>query len=58
MNKYLTIDEFGGSSGLRDRGGLEAALARPRTGYYSNIYEESAALMEIRGYLSSLRTCF
>ena len=45
LHEYL-IDEFGGSIGLRDRGGLEAALARPKTGYYTNIYEESAALME------------
>jgi len=57
MTKYLTanevvviheylISEFGGSRGLRDLGALESALARPRTGHYHNIYEESAALME------------
>ncbi len=57
MTKYLTaneviviheylISEFGGSSGLRDLGSLESAVARPSTGHYDNIYEESAALME------------
>jgi death-on-curing protein len=57
MTKYLTtneviviheylISEFGGSRGLRDLGSLESALARPSTGYYHNIYEESTALME------------
>jgi death-on-curing protein len=40
------IDEFGGASGIRDISALESALARPQTGHYKNIYEESAALME------------
>ena len=57
MTVYPTIDEvlvvhelliaaFGGSSGLRDRGALEAALARPRTGYYQDLIQEAAALWE------------
>ena len=40
------IDEFGGSHGLRDQNALEAAAMRPQTGYYKNIFEEAAALME------------
>lgn len=40
------IDEFGGSMGLRDRGALESALARPQIGYYDGLIEEAAALME------------
>ncbi len=57
MNNFLTIDEllfihqslieeFGGSPGLRDKGALESALMRPQTGYYQDIIEEAAALME------------
>jgi death-on-curing protein len=45
IHEYL-IDEFGGSSGIRDVAALESALARPQTGHYNNINEESAALME------------
>ena len=40
------IDEFGGSHGLREQNALEAAAMRPQTGYYKNIFEEAAALME------------
>jgi len=40
------IDKFGGSPGLRDRGALESALARPQTGYYSDLIQEAAALWE------------
>ncbi len=36
---------FGGSSGLRDRAALEAALARPQTGYYKDVVEQAAALL-------------
>ncbi|MFQ5662580.1 MAG: type II toxin-antitoxin system death-on-curing family toxin [Terriglobia bacterium] len=45
IHKQL-IDEFGGSHGLRDRGRLEAAIFRPQIGYYNDIVEEAAALME------------
>jgi death-on-curing protein len=45
IHEYL-IDEFGGPSGIRDLPTLESALARPQTGHYKNIIEESAALME------------
>ena len=57
MTSYPTVDEvvavhgqliarFGGSLGIRDRGTLESALARPRTGYYNDIIQEAAALWE------------
>ena len=57
MTDYLTITEvleihadqiqrYGGSSGLRDPGQLEAALFRPQTGYYADLIEEAAALWE------------
>jgi death on curing protein len=40
------IARYGGSSGIRDPGLLEAALYRPQTGYYSDLIEEAAALWE------------
>jgi death-on-curing protein len=57
MKKLLTIDEaieihanlikeFGGTAGIRDLNALDSALGRLQTGYYENIYEEAAALME------------
>ena len=57
MTDYLTfaevlaihddqIERYGGSSGIRDRGLLEAALYRPQTGYYADLIEEAAALWE------------
>jgi death on curing protein len=42
----LVIQEYGGLDGLRDRGLLESAVLRPQTGYYQDIFEEAAALME------------
>ncbi len=57
MTSYPTVDEvitvhsrliarFGGSVGIRDRGALESALARPQTGYYDDLIQEAAALWE------------
>ena len=57
MTDYLTpievlaihadlIERYGGSTGIRDRGLLEAALFRPQTGYYADIFAEAAALWE------------
>lgn len=59
--KYLTpqqvllihdqsIKRYGGSSGLRDLGLLESAIARPRSSFdgkdlYRSVFEKSAALM-------------
>ena len=40
------IAKFGGSLGIRDRGALESALARPQTGYYDDLIQEAAALWE------------
>jgi death-on-curing protein len=57
VTRYPTVEEtvaihaklialFGGSGGIRDRGALESALARPRSGYYSDLIQEAAALWE------------
>ena len=57
MTDYLTlvevlailedqIERYGGAPGLRDAGALEAALYRPRSGYYADLIEEAAALWE------------
>src|SRR5208282_3194961 len=40
------IEEYGGAHGLRDQGSLEAGVFRPQTGYYNDISEEAAALLE------------
>lgn len=40
------IDEYGGIHGLRDEGALESAVFRPQTGYYNDLAEEAAALLE------------
>lgn len=40
------ISEFGGIHQIRDQGLLEAAVARPATGYYADTVEEAAALFE------------
>ena len=37
---------FGGAPGIRDRAALEAALARPQSGYYRDVIEQAAALLE------------
>ncbi|HRQ11382.1 MAG: type II toxin-antitoxin system death-on-curing family toxin [Trueperaceae bacterium] len=40
------IQRYGGASGVRDMGVLEAALFRPQTGYYADTIEEASALWE------------
>lgn len=40
------IRRFGGNGGLRDRGLLESALARPRSGYYETLSLQAAALLQ------------
>lgn len=40
------IARFGGAPGVRDAGLIEAALARPQSGYYADLIEEAAALWE------------
>lgn len=42
----VLIQRYGGAEGLRDAGALESALSRPQTGYYEDIIEEAAALLE------------
>ena len=40
------IERYGGAHGIRDPGLLEAALFRPRTGYYETLVDAVAALWE------------
>jgi len=40
------ISRFGGSLGIRDRSALESALARPQSGYYSDVIQQGSALWE------------
>ena len=40
------IDLFGGAQGIRDRGAIEAALARPQSGNYRDVIAQAAALLE------------
>lgn len=57
MREYLTslevlalhqalLQRYGGAPGIRDMGAVEAAIFRPRCGYYDGIIEEAAALLE------------
>jgi len=43
---HYQIEEYGGESGLLNQGALESAVFRPQTGYYNNLSEEAAALLE------------
>ncbi|HEY6337629.1 MAG TPA: type II toxin-antitoxin system death-on-curing family toxin [Candidatus Sulfotelmatobacter sp.] len=40
------IEEYGGEHGVLNQGSLEAAVFRPQTGYYADLSEEAAALLE------------
>jgi death-on-curing protein len=40
------IAQFGGPTEVRDMGALQSALLRPQMGYYADLLEEAAALME------------
>ena len=44
--QHQQIEEYGGVHGVRDKGLLESAVFRPQVGYYANVAEEAAALME------------
>ena len=46
MMHEVLIRRFGGSSGVRDHGALEAAIYRPQSGYYNDVTEQAAALFE------------
>ena len=41
------IERYGGADGLRDSGQLDAAIARPQSGYYADIQQEAAALWQM-----------
>jgi death-on-curing protein len=43
---YRQLERFGGAPGVRDAGLIEAALARPQSGYYRDPIEEASALWE------------
>lgn len=54
---YLTLEEVlalhaallarhGGAPGVRDKGLVESALARARSGYYGSLSEQAAALLQ------------
>jgi len=43
---HVLLERYGGAGGLRDLGALEAAVFRPQCGYYADIVEEAAALLE------------
>jgi len=40
------VERFGGADGIRDAGMLDAAINRPQSGYYADIFEQAAALWE------------
>jgi death-on-curing protein len=40
------IERYGSAQGVRDEALLDAAVKRPQTGYYENLFEEAAALWE------------
>lgn len=40
------VEEYGGEHGLLNQGALESAVFRPQTGYYADLIEEAAALLE------------
>jgi len=42
----VLIQRFGGATGLRDAGALDAAVARPRSGDPTDVVAEAAALFE------------
>ena len=43
----VLIERFGGGgNGVRDRGLLQSALARPQTGYYATLWLQAAALLQ------------
>ena len=42
----VLVEQYGGTAGIRNMSGLEAAVFRPQSGYYANIVEEACALFE------------
>lgn len=43
---HAVICLYGGLPGIRDADALESAVGRPRNGYYADLAEEAAALLE------------
>ena len=43
---HRQIEEYGGEHGMLNQGALEAAVFRPQRGYYNDLSEEAAALLE------------
>ena len=43
---FTAIILTGGTDGVRDQKGLESAVYRPQSGYYEEVFEEAAALLE------------
>jgi len=42
----MVLTRYGGEPGVRDLGMLDAALHRPRSGYYRSLSEQAAALLQ------------
>lgn len=42
----LLIDRYGGAHGVREMGALQSALMRPQLGYYEDVVQEAAAMLE------------
>ena len=42
----LLLREFGGTPGILDKGLLDSALTRPKSGYYNSLSEQAAALLQ------------
>ena len=42
----VLIKRYGGTDGIRDMGAVESAVARPQSGYYKDVNESAAALLE------------
>ena len=46
MLHSLLVSRYGGEPAIRDLGMLDAALHRPRSGYYYSLSEQAAALLQ------------
>ena len=42
----ILLKRYGGAEGIRDMGAVESAVFRPQCGYYADMVEEAAALLE------------
>ena len=42
----ILVERYGGMPSVRDMGGLESAVYRPQSGYYTDAVEEACALLE------------